>query len=258
MITKTFCHIKGISAAFEKLLWEHNIHHWDDFYEKMHQLPTLSKNKLEKIKAELPASQRALATKDIHYFKALLKSNEHWRLWQLGKIAFVDIETTGLSRWSDQITVLGIYDGATPHLYIHGQNLEQAHAKLKEFDIVVTFNGKQFDIPFIEQYFAYKYDFIHLDLRYMLKELGLRGGLKSIEYQLGLGRDSDTYGIDGFEAINLWNQYKRGNQKALQKLLKYNEQDIINLKPLLEHYIQKKSAELGGFIDRSYRNGELI
>jgi len=30
---------------------------------------------------------------------------------------------------------------------ISGKNLCDAHEKLKEFEIVVTFNGKQFDIP---------------------------------------------------------------------------------------------------------------
>jgi uncharacterized protein YprB with RNaseH-like and TPR domain len=137
---------------------------------------------------------------------------------------------------------MGIYDGMTPHLYVNGKNLHEADAKLKEFDIVVTFNGKQFDIPFIEQHFSCTYDFIHLDLRYMLKEQGLMGGLKSIECQLGIGRDSDMQGIDGFEAVRLWYQYQRGNQRALETLLKYNEQDIINLKPLLDHYINWKTG----------------
>lgn len=240
MITKTFCHIKGISPDLEKMLWDHNILHWDDFEEKSHHIQTFPKNKLESIRSELSISQEALARKDLSYFKTLLKPNEHWRLWNLGKIAFVDIETTGLSRWSNQITVMGIYDGMTPHLYVNGKNLHEADAKLKEFDIVVTFNGKQFDIPFIEQHFSCTYDFIHLDLRYMLKEQGLMGGLKSIERQLGIGRDSDMQGIDGFEAVRLWYQYKKGNQQALETLLKYNEQDIINLKPLLDHYINWK------------------
>lgn len=242
MITKTFCHIKGISTDFEKLLWDNYIHNWDDFDEKMDQLMTLPKSKLEKIKAELPATKQAFAKKDLGYFKALLKPKEHWRLWNLGKIAFVDIETTGISRWSDEITIIGIYDGSIPHLYVNGKNLHEASAKLKEFDIVVTFNGKQFDIPFIEQHFSCTYDFIHLDLRYMLKELGLQGGLKNIEHQLGISRDLSLQGVDGFEAVNLWYQYKRGNPQALLKLLKYNEQDIINLKPLLEFYINQKTA----------------
>ena len=241
MITKTFCHIKGISLDFEKILWDHDISHWNEFDKKMDQLSTLPKNKLNKIKAELPASRLALEKNDLSYFKALLKPKEHWRLWELGKIAFVDIETTGISRWSDEITIIGIYDGSTSHLYVNGKNLHEANAKLNEFDIVVTFNGKQFDIPFIEQHFSCTYDFVHLDLRYMLKELGFQGGLKNIEHQLGIKRDSDLQGVDGFEAVNLWYKYKRGDSQALTKLLKYNEQDIVNLKSLLEYYVAQKT-----------------
>lgn len=243
MIRHTFSHIKGITPNFEKQLKDKGIFKWDDFFEKIHDLESLPKNKIEKIKTELPLSQQAHAKKDLQYFKALLKPNEHWRLCNLGKMAFVDIETTGLSPYSTDITVIGIYDGFSSYLYVNGKNLQEAHEKLKEFDIVVTFNGKQFDIPFIEHHFSYKYDFVHLDLRYMLKEIGLQGGLKNIESQLGINRCSDLIGIDGFEAVTLWYQYKRGSQAALQKLLRYNEQDIVNLKTLLEYYLNKKREQ---------------
>lgn len=78
----------------------------------------------------------------------------------------------------------------------------------------------------------------------MLKEIGLGGGLKSIENQLGINRDADLVGVDGFEAVTLWHKYKRGNQAALQKLLRYNEQDIVSLKSLLDYYLSKKQNQI--------------
>ena len=33
MIKNTFTHIKGIGKKVEQLLWEHNLHSWDDFLE---------------------------------------------------------------------------------------------------------------------------------------------------------------------------------------------------------------------------------
>lgn len=244
MITKTFSHIDGITPKLEKLLWNNGIQQWNDFFEQKHLLADLPKAKLEKIENSILTSKEALANNDFRYFKNVLKPKEHWRLCKMGKIAYVDIETTGLSRWSDDITIIGIYDSTIPHIYVNGKNLVEAHEKLKEFDIVVTFNGKQFDMPFIEHRFSHKYDVIHLDLRYMLKEIGLQGGLKSIENQLGINRGADLTGVDGFEAVRLWYQYQRGNQDALQKLLRYNEQDIINLKSLLNHYLDKKQENL--------------
>lgn len=240
MLKKTFCHVKGITKAIEKLIWDSGIENWDSFFAKAHEIKHLPENKREHIKEELTRSKQALSDGNLQYFKTLLNPKDHWRLANHGKIAFVDIETTGLSKTDDEITILGIYDGTTSHIYVNGKNLPEAKEKLKEFDIVVTFNGKQFDIPFIEQYFSHTYNFIHLDLRYMLKELGLQGGLKRIERELGITRDADVAGIDGFEAINLWNEYKRGNQKALQTLVKYNEEDIVNLKALLDHYLTEK------------------
>lgn len=240
MLTHTFSHIKGVTANVEKLLLDAGIKHWDQFLQEMHNLVDFPKTKLENIRTGLFASKEALLKNDLHYFKNMLKPKEHWRLCSMGKVAYVDIETTGLSRYSDTMTILGIYDGTESHLYVNGKNLQDAHEKLKEFDIIVTFNGKQFDLPFIEHHFSYSYDFVHLDLRYMLKELGLQGGLKSIENQLGINRDSDLVGVDGFEAVSLWYKYKRGNQAALEKLLRYNEQDIVNLKTLLNYYVNEK------------------
>jgi len=240
MLEKTFCHVKGITLELEKNLWALGIHHWDDFLAKEHELIGLPPLKLDAIKAELPASKQALQQNNLRYFQSKLPPKEHWRLAHLGKVGFVDIETTGLSRHSNQITVLGIYDGVKSHLYVNGKNLPDASAKMKEFDIVVTFNGKQFDIPFIEHHFGCKYNFVHLDLRYMLKELGLHGGLKSIESQLGISRDASVVGVDGFEAVRLWHRYQRGCEASLQKLLKYNEEDVVNLQTLLNYYLQTK------------------
>lgn len=240
MLEKTFCHVKGITLELEKNLWAKGIHHWDEFLAKEHELIEFPSLKLDAIKAELPASKQALQQNNLRYFQSKLPPKEHWRLAHLGKVGFVDIETTGLSRTNNQITILGIYDGVKSHLYVNGKNLPEAALKMKEFDIIVTFNGKQFDIPFIQHHFNCTYDFVHLDLRYMLKELGLYGGLKSIEAQLGISRDASVVGVDGFEAVRLWHRYQRGCEASLQKLLKYNEEDVVNLQTLLNYYLQTK------------------
>jgi len=159
------------------------------------------------------------------------------------RVAFVDIETTGLSRYSDEITLIGIYDGEEQHLFIKGKNLHDARQKLREFDIIVTFNGKQFDLPFIEHHFCEKYDCEHLDLRFMLKEFGLKGGLKAIEKELGINRPEEVADVDGREAVRLWRRYISGDQKALGLLVKYNREDVVNLKTLLEWYVNKKTKD---------------
>lgn len=241
MIQNTFSFIDGISESSEKKIKEAGIENWQQFLDNHHELDCLPKSKLDKIKTELFFAQQAHEEKNISYFKNKLKEREHWKLKDLGKIAYVDIETTGLSRWSHQITTIGIYDGIEPKVYIQGKDLHEAYEKLKEFDIVVTFNGKQFDMPFIEHHGNHKYDLIHLDLRFLLKELGYSGGLKNIELQLGISRPEDVANVNGFEAVRLWKKYKQGDLQALEKLIKYNIEDIVNLKDLLEYYIEKKT-----------------
>jgi uncharacterized protein YprB with RNaseH-like and TPR domain len=56
----------------------------------------------------------------------------------------------------------------------------------------------------------------------------LYGGLKAVEKQLGITRKSD--GMDGNDAIALWEDYITNNNKqALKILLEYNREDVQNL-----------------------------
>ena len=59
---------------------------------------------------------------------------------------------------------------------------------IREYSTVVTYNGKSFDVPFIERFFRIKMHHMHIDLMYVLRSLGYKGGLKSCERQLGLER----------------------------------------------------------------------
>jgi hypothetical protein len=64
--------------------------------------------------------------------------------------------------------------------------------------------------------------------------LGYRGGLKKIERGCGIAREKDIAGIDGLEAVRLWQEHLAGSGSALDRLVRYNSADIVNLKPLME------------------------
>ncbi|MBW1642466.1 MAG: ribonuclease H-like domain-containing protein, partial [Deltaproteobacteria bacterium] len=88
-------------------------------------------------------------------------------------------------------------------------------------------------IPFIENQFGLKLDHSHIDLRYVLVGLGFSGGLKGCERQLGINR-GDLSGVDWYFAVLLWNDYIRNNNKrALETLLAYNIEDVVNLEKLM-------------------------
>jgi uncharacterized protein YprB with RNaseH-like and TPR domain len=101
------------------------------------------------------------------------------------------------------------------------------------YDLLVTYNGRSFDVPFIENYFKIRLDHAHIDLRYILKSLGFKGGLKGCEIQMGIDRGY-LKGVDGYFAVLLWQEYKRfANSKALETLLAYNMEDVVNLETLM-------------------------
>lgn len=63
---------------------------------------------------------------------------------------------------------------------------------------------------------------------------GLYGGLKAVERQLGIPRSLPH--LDGRDAMRLWAAYvDRGEEEALELLLRYNREDVENLDLLRSH-----------------------
>ena len=59
----------------------------------------------------------------------------------------------------------------------------------------------------------------------------LYGGLKSVERQLGVERR--LVDMNGWEAVRLWWKYVESfDLDALDRLLEYNKEDVVNLKTL--------------------------
>ena len=108
--------------------------------------------------------------------------------------------------------------------------------EIKKYSMIVTYNGATFDLPFIKAKFPQiNFNHFHADLRFMLRRLGYSGGLKSIEKQTGIERESDVSHLTGRDAVKLWYRYKRNHdENALHTLIKYNIEDIENLKILME------------------------
>ena len=172
-----------------------------------------------------------------------------WRVFDSfkAKAVYLDIETSGGYQGVDEITVIGIYDGHTVQTFVNGINLDDFEIAIAEYELVITFNGSSFDLPIIRKWFpSISLPDGHIDLRFFLNKLGFKGGLKKIEKDFGLCRDSGIDGVDGYEAILLWNAYQRGDKTALDTLIQYNSADIVNLKPLMEiGYNEMKERLLG-------------
>lgn len=234
MLPHTFCHIPGTGLRAEQKLWEEGITSWEEWLEMESALA--GGRRRSAIADHLYASVEALEGEDVSYFAQRLPHGELWRIFPefRKRIAYLDIETTGLSvDYGSHITTIALYDGKSVRHYVHGENLRAFEDDIFDFDVLVTYNGKCFDVPFIERYFRIKLPHAHIDLRYLLRSLGYSGGLKGCEAALGIDR-GELEGVDGFFAVLLWYEYlNNGNARALETLLSYNIQDTINLERLL-------------------------
>lgn len=234
MLTETFIHIPGIGEATERRIWESGLRTWQDFLGGT--AGDAWAHGLQRRFADAVAeSQAQHAVGQWRYFEERLPNAFKWRACgDLGEQAvYVDIETTGTGE-ADVITVLGAYDGCEVHTFVLGQNLPEAGVFLSRFPLWVTYNGVCFDLPVIRRHFPYAFhNQIHVDLRYPLRRLGYKGGLKGIERTLGLERSGETQGLDGWDAVRLWGEYQSGSADALRLLTAYNAEDVLSLKPLM-------------------------
>lgn len=230
MLKSTFCHIPGIGHATEKKLWNAGICNWQDLLDSPDSVKRVSSQDILSI---LESSLKALATTP-NYFTRLLKNHDHWRLFPhfREKTAYLDIETSGLGH-DAEITAIALYDGIEVRTYVNGRNLDDFLEDIDSFQVLVSYNGISFDIPFIERFFGITLAQAQIDLRFVLAKLGCRGGLKGCERQFGINRGM-LDGVDGSFAVTLWNHYQRYNdEKALETLLAYNVEDTVNLERLM-------------------------
>lgn len=154
--------------------------------------------------------------------------------------AYLDIETTGLSPNYDGITVIGIHicDGdGTRFIQLVGKDItaNSILEALQGVSIIYTYNGQSFDLPFIHVHLRINLAeiFKHHDLMYDCWRNNLYGGFKAVERQLGIERK--LVEINGYEAVRLWWRYIESfDLDALNTLLEYNKEDVLNLKKLKE------------------------
>ena len=233
MLRHTFVHVPGVGEKRERDLWRRGFTDWDA---------------LRRLHPPGPWRELIVSRLDEEIAARALPRREAWRLATEfpGRTLFLDIETTGLSFEKDSVTCVGISDGAGAAAYVRGENLERFPEALEGIELLITYNGSMFDIPVLQRAFP---DvpfsrFHHIDLRFPLHRLGVKGGLKGAERQLGLARPDEIQGVDGYTAVLLWRAHRAGAPNALETLLRYCLEDVVNLKPLLAVVYNRLTADL--------------
>jgi len=230
VLENTFRFIPGIGPIIETNLWRNGVFTWDDLLNSYNgQLNNYQISFLNR-------ATDALNIRDIDFFATHLPKREYWRLYKefYNNVLFLDIETTGLSQYYDDITLIGTYDGVSPFFFVKDNNINDFPDYIKNFKMIVTFNGTLFDLPFIKKQFPdIELPTAHIDLRFHLRNIGITGPLKEIERKVNFTRPDDLTDVGGREAVVLWHKYLKGDPAALEKLLLYNAYDTINLQKLL-------------------------
>ncbi|HDQ41518.1 MAG TPA: exonuclease [Desulfonatronum sp.] len=232
MLTHSFCHVPGIGRIREQKMWNAGIHRWDNALRSNAFCPCRLSHAARAVLTESPDR---LSKGDTSWFVQKLPQEETWRLCShfAYRAAFVDIETTS-GPGPVNITTIALFDGKTVRTYVQGRNLEAFCDDILDYPLMITFNGRCFDAPIIERELKISLP-AHVDLRFLLKSVGVKGGLKACERRLGMDRE-ELDGLDGYFAVLLWQEYEaRGDEQALETLLAYNAADVLSMPILLEH-----------------------
>jgi uncharacterized protein YprB with RNaseH-like and TPR domain len=233
--SQTFIHMKGIGPKANLKLIEAGINHWGLALDASEELP-LTKSKRDSFLTELDYWCQEIKHDRWTGLITALPPSDHWRVLadNLQRCSYFDIETDGLSMYEGEPTVIVCYHKGKVFTYTNGDNLDDFPKLLDQVEMLVSFNGSSFDVPYVQTYFNIPtLPCPHLDLRWICYHKGLDGGLKSIEKQMGLQRDDAVCGVDGREAIYLWQKWKRyGMEDALDRLTTYCCADVLGLSHL--------------------------
>lgn len=229
MLTHSFCFLPRIGKRKEENLWKQGILTWDHFLQAKEIRGIKQKQKYDLLIQE---AKKKLGENDSNYFAQYFPPTEMWRLYHSfqDEVLFIDIEAD-----SKGPIVIGMYDKIKTMVMVRGVNMEKG-ILAKAFEgkkLLVSFNGKSFDVPRINRYFGMMLLTLpHIDLKHICPRIGLLGGLKEIEQCLGIKRPSHLYG----SATAAWKTFiASGDREYLDLIIQYNEEDSINLHPLMEY-----------------------
>ena len=232
-LQNTFQHLRGISVKGERTLWEKGILNWRAYPVQLSLLQEEDR---------LAPSRRAFASQDIGFFMQGLPPAEYFRIALSfpDRVLFLDIETTGLSPYYHQVTLIGWSLDAHYGYVLKDEPLTPFLDALAQAKILVTFNGTLFDCKFLRTHFPQlPLPSCHIDLRFFAKRVGLSGGQKKIEALLGVRRAHSVHDLQGDSAPLLWDTYLSGDKNAAKTLITYNHADILGMYHILDACIDR-------------------
>jgi hypothetical protein len=240
-LENSFIPVRGVGEATERKLWQAGVTHWSDFDGSV-----VGQTRAERIETFIDQARDRLADDDAQFFDETLPSGNKWRLYENfeSEACYFDIETTGLDADRHDVTTVSFHTAGDTTTLVQGDDLTAGAVReqFQDANLLVTFNGARFDVPFLETALDLSVETPHLDLMYPCRQLGLSGGLKAIEKDVGVDRDEPD--ISGEDAVRLWHEYQRGKDGSLETLISYNRDDARNLETLADTVAEKLHDEV--------------
>lgn len=241
-MNRCFSFLPGIGPKTLTVLEDEMVHDWDDFL-KRGSIKGIGPGRKKFYDREIIRARRMLC-EDSGYFCDKLPSSETWRLYRYyrDETAFLDIEASEVSD-RGRVTVIGLFDGYDTKIMIRDYNLDlRALAdELKRYSLIVTYNGGSFDIPYLRKRYHWLLpDVPHIDLRPLCQRMGLAGGLKEIERNMGIKRGEIVDRMHGGDPFLLYRMWKgSGDEHYLKLLVEYNEEDCMSLRKIADQVCLK-------------------
>lgn len=249
MLTSSFIFLPGVGPVTERRWWQEGMLNWTQFLAQP-AIPGLSTARKCWYDDELRTAQSSAEQGRLDQLAARFPRREHWRLYGTcrSRAGYLDIETTGASPEEGDVTVVGLHHHGRTLSLVRGETLtaERLQAELDHCDLLVTFFGSRFDIPYLCAKFpGLRLPPWHFDLCVAARRLALQGGLKHIEQTLGIERSESIRGLDGWDAVRLWFQWNHGDMVARDRLLAYNRADTEHLVLLADRFAEDLMTQLG-------------
>ncbi len=236
MITRCYTFLPGVSSKTQS-----KIHgDWSHFLQ-VKRVPGISIKRKLLYDRMLMEAIDAYKNRNSSYFVKAFPPSEHWRLWELFKDSalFLDIE---IAKRND-ILVIGVSDGEYNKTLVKGFTLDKQELQniLSRCSLLITFNGSSFDIPILERFFGTTLNIPHIDLKHLCAKVGLIGGLKEIEKQVGISRPTHLIG----SPTDAWRAYiASGDAEYLELIVEYNKWDCQSLYEIMKICYQKRTNNL--------------
>lgn len=244
MIDRVFSHLPGIGPETERRLRNTGIATWSDLCGALPIL-RMPENKREELGRLLERHEHAIRHDDIGFFLQQFKRRDHWTILDryFEDACFFDIETAG-EGGPPIITVIACLDSAGLHTFVAHENLDDFLSHLDRVKLLVSYNGDSFDVPQVLRHFHIPVlPCPHLDLRWVCHHEGLKGGLKAVERQADIRRPGDLDGLDGRDAVWLWERWDiSGERPARDRLVRYCGADAVSLKGLAALILRSRGS----------------